>query len=175
MSESVISTGMASAPVIAAIGLGANLGDARAALHAAVRALGDLPGTRLIAQSAHYRSAPVDADGPDYINAAALVETTLAPLELLVALQNVERRYGRERSYRNAPRTLDLDLLLWGDAHIDLPQLQVPHPRGHQRAFVLAPLLELCPAGVWPGQGALADLLAAVQAGEPQQRIRRLT
>ncbi|HRM93720.1 MAG TPA: 2-amino-4-hydroxy-6-hydroxymethyldihydropteridine diphosphokinase, partial [Alicycliphilus sp.] len=96
------------------IGLGANLGDARAALRSAVQAMATLPGTRLLRVSSLYRSAPVDAGGPDYLNAVAELDTTLAPLELLHALQRIEQAAGRERPYRNAPRTLDLDLLLYG-------------------------------------------------------------
>lgn len=154
----------------ACIGLGANLGDARATLDQAVTALAALPGCRLRACSGHYRSAPVDAVGPDFINAVVLIDTDLAPLALLAALQAIESAHGRERPYRNAPRTLDLDLLLYGDALIDLPTLQVPHPRGHQRAFVLAPLAEVAPGLVWPGRGTLENLLAAWS----DQRIERL-
>ena len=154
----------------ACIGLGANLGDAGATLHAVVATLAALPESRLLACSAFYRSAPVDASGPDFVNAVALLDTGLAPLVLLAALQAIELQHGRERPYRNAPRTLDLDLLLYGDALIELPQLQVPHPRGHARAFVLAPLAELVPDLIWPGHGTVTALLAAL----PAQRIERM-
>jgi 2-amino-4-hydroxy-6-hydroxymethyldihydropteridine diphosphokinase len=154
----------------ACIGLGANLGDARATLHMAVAALAALPESQLFASSAHYRSAPVDAVGPDFVNAVVLLDTRLTPLALLAALQAIELQHGRERPYRHAPRTLDLDLLLYGDARIELPTLQVPHPRGHQRAFVLAPLAELVPDLVWPQQGPVVRLLAAL----PDQPVERL-
>lgn len=127
------------------IGLGANLGDCEAALQEAVRALAALPGTRVLRLSSLYRSAPIDAGGPDYFNAVAEIATSLEPLVLLDALQAIENQAGRERPYRNAPRTLDLDLLRYGDARIDHPRLTVPHPRMHERAFVLLPLAELAP------------------------------
>ena len=134
------------------IGLGANLGDARAALRSAVQAMAALPGTRLLRVSSLYRSAPVDAGGPDYLNAVAELDTTLAPLELLHALQRIEQAAGRERPYRNAPRTLDLDVLLYGSQSIATPTLTVPHPRLWERAFVLLPLAELRPGWATPAQ-----------------------
>jgi len=154
----------------AAIGLGANLGDAAAALRAATQAIAALPSTRSLRRSALYRSAPLDAPGPDYLNAVAVVETTLAPAALLAALQAIEQQQGRTRPYRHAPRSLDLDLLLCGDLVVDTPALRLPHPRLHQRAFVLLPLLEVWPDAVVPGLGAARALLGAV-AG---QRIERL-
>jgi 2-amino-4-hydroxy-6-hydroxymethyldihydropteridine diphosphokinase len=135
-------------PVTAFVGLGANLGDAQAALRAALASLGTLPGTRLVRSSRLYGSAPVDAGGPDYVNAVAQVETTLDAFELLRQLQALECAAGRERPYRNAPRTLDLDLLLYGSARIDSAVLAVPHPRLRERAFVLLPLAELAPERV---------------------------
>lgn len=152
------------------IGLGANLGDTRAALRAAFAAIAALPRTRLKARSSLYRTAPVDAGGPDYLNAVALIETGLDAHELLAHLLAIEARLGRERLYPNAPRTLDLDLLLYADAQIESPALTVPHPRLHRRAFVLAPLAELAPALSIPGRGRVADLLAQVAA----QRVDRL-
>jgi len=134
------------------IGLGANLGDARAALRAAVQAMAGLPGTRLLCLSSLYRSAPVDAGGPDYLNAVAALDTRLEPLELLHALQAIELAAGRERPYRNAPRTLDLDLLLYGEQRIASRELTVPHPRLAERAFVLLPLAELRPGWATPEQ-----------------------
>ncbi|MBS0293564.1 MAG: 2-amino-4-hydroxy-6-hydroxymethyldihydropteridine diphosphokinase [Proteobacteria bacterium] len=134
------------------IGLGANLGDARTALQNALRALAALPGSRLVQVSSLYRSAPVDAGGPDYLNVVAELQTALAPLDLLHALQAIELAAGRERPYRNAPRTLDLDLLLYGEQSIDGAELTVPHPRMWQRAFVLLPLAELRPGWVTPAQ-----------------------
>lgn len=132
------------------VGLGANLGDAAAALRQAVQALAHTPGIRLLRTSSLYRSAPVDAHGPDYLNAVAEIATTLSPHDLLAALQALEHAAGRERPYRNAPRTLDLDLLLYGDECVTTPDLTVPHPRMHERAFVLLPLAELAPARVPP-------------------------
>ena len=143
------------APVTAFVGIGANLGDAQATVRGAIAALGRLPQTRLVAASRLYRSAPVDAGGPDFINAVARVETTLPAPALLAQLQRLEQNAGRERPYRNAPRTLDLDLLLFGDGRIASPALTVPHPRLAERAFVLLPLHELAPERVRP-----ADLQA---------------
>ncbi len=157
------------APQRAYIGLGANLGDARAALRAAAQALAALPGTRLVALSSLYRTAPIDSSGPDYVNAVAALDTGLEPPALLQALQAIELAHGRERPYRNAPRTLDLDLLLHGDAILDTPALTLPHPRIAQRAFVLQPLAELAPGLLLPGRGRLDALLPAVA----DQRIER--
>jgi 2-amino-4-hydroxy-6-hydroxymethyldihydropteridine diphosphokinase len=111
----------------------------------------------------------VDAAGPDYLNAVAAFDVELAPLDLLGRLQDIENQAGRRRSYRNAPRELDLDLLLYGSQTIDLPTLTVPHPRLHERAFVLVPLLELAPDLRLPGLGALIDCLARV-ADQPISR-----
>lgn len=152
------------APGCAWVGLGANLGDAQAALQRAVQALAALPGTRLVALSSLYRSAPVDAGGPDYWNAVAALHTALAPQPLLEALLAIEQAEGRLRPYRNAPRTLDLDVLLHGPERLHTPTLTLPHPRLHERAFVLQPLAELLPGGVAP------QALAAVAA----QRIERV-
>ena len=127
------------------VGLGANLGDAVATVGAAFEALNALPGTRCVARSALYRSAPIDAQGADYINAVAQLQTELSPAALLKELQAIEERFGRERPYRHAPRTLDLDLLLYGQRRIATPLLTVPHPRLHERAFVLVPLAEIAP------------------------------
>ena len=147
------------------VGLGANLGDKAAALEAALAALGAIPGTQLLKVSSFYRSAPVDAGGPDFLNAVALISTELAPEVLLDALQAIELAHGRERPYQNAPRTLDLDLLLYGEQHIATARLTVPHPRLTERAFVLLPLLEIAPDR--------ADL-AACLPGVADQRIERL-
>ncbi|HMM85683.1 2-amino-4-hydroxy-6-hydroxymethyldihydropteridine diphosphokinase [Azohydromonas sp.] len=154
----------------AAIGLGANLGDARATLLAAADAIARLPGVAGLRLSPTYRSAPQDADGPDYANAVAVVETTLPASQLLGQLHAVEQAHGRERPYRNAPRRLDLDLLLYGRAVIDEPGLQVPHPRMHRRAFVLAPLVDVWPDAEVPGRGAARTLLAAV-SGQDVERL----
>lgn len=140
------------APVTAYVALGANLGDAQAALRQALRDLGALAHTRLVRASSLYRSAPVDATGPDFVNAVAELSTTLSPYELLAALQGLERAAGRERPWRNAPRTLDLDILLYDDLTLADPVLTVPHPRMLDRAFVLRPLAEIAPAMVSPSQ-----------------------
>jgi len=134
------------------VGLGANLGDAKQAVRNALDRLRELNGTQLVRCSSLYRTAPVDSGGPDYINAVAELATQLTAPELLAQLQRLESAAGRERPYRNAPRTLDLDLLLYGGARIESPQLQVPHPRMNQRAFVLVPLAEIAPALVSPAQ-----------------------
>jgi 2-amino-4-hydroxy-6-hydroxymethyldihydropteridine diphosphokinase len=136
--------------VTAYVGLGANLGDPIAAVRDALSSLGQLPDSALVRQSALYRTAPIDSAGPDYINAVAEIQTGLCAPELLAQLQRLERGAGRERPYRNAPRTLDLDLLLFGDARIESAALQVPHPRMQQRAFVLVPLAEIAAGRVAP-------------------------
>lgn len=151
------------------VGLGANLGDAVGMLCDTLQRLSRLPDTRLRAASSLYRTAPLDATGPDYVNAVAWLETALAPRELLTRLQALEQEAGRERPYRNAPRTLDLDLLLYGEEVQDDPALTLPHPRMHLRAFVLVPLAELCPDLWVPGRGALPKLLASL---DPQAITR---
>jgi 2-amino-4-hydroxy-6-hydroxymethyldihydropteridine diphosphokinase len=148
--------------VRAFVGLGANLGDARAAVESAAALLGTLSRTTLVAVSPLYRSAPVDAMGPDFVNAAAEVRTALAPHALLHALQRIEQGHGRERPYVNAPRTLDLDLLMYGTLSLHDAELTLPHPRMHLRAFVLAPLAQLAPGLVVPGHGRVEQLLADV-------------
>ena len=155
--------------VEAFVGLGANLGDARATLTRALADLAALPGVDSLQASPLYRTQPVDAQGPDFINAVARLRTTLSPLALLAGLQAIEAAHGRERPYRNAPRTLDLDLLLYGEQVIGLPALAVPHPRMHLRAFVLAPLADLAPGLLIPGRGAVAALLAGL---DPQPLCR---
>jgi 2-amino-4-hydroxy-6-hydroxymethyldihydropteridine diphosphokinase len=127
------------------VGLGANLGDAQRAVAQAVEDIGKLPDTQLIACSSLYRSAPVDATGPDYINAVLHIETRINACDLLRAFQRVENLAGRERPYHHAPRTLDIDLLLFGSAHMHSQALTVPHPRMRERAFVMRPLAELAP------------------------------
>jgi 2-amino-4-hydroxy-6-hydroxymethyldihydropteridine diphosphokinase len=146
---------------VAYVGLGANLGDPVATLCAAFERLVHLPGCSGARLSPIYRSAPVQATGPDYANAVASLETTLTPEALLQALQAVELVFGRQRPYHHAPRTLDLDLLLHGSEVRATPALTLPHPRLHQRAFVLRPLLDLTPGLVVAGLGPLAGYLAA--------------
>ena len=150
--------------ICAYIGLGANLGEPVAAMLGALRALQAIPGVRVQRVSSLYITAPVDSSGPDYRNAVAELATSLSAHTLLLQLQQLELQAGRERPYRNAPRTLDLDLLLYGDARIAMPDLLVPHPRMWERAFVLAPLAELRPDLV------VAECLADV-AGQGVQRV----
>jgi len=155
---------MSATPVMACVALGANLGDAVATVQQALRDLAALPETRLLKASSLYRSAPYEAQGPDFINAVALVYTQLSPLALLHALQALELQCGRERPFKNAPRTLDLDIIFYGDVSLDTPELTLPHPRWQERAFVLQPLAE-----VWP------ERVSAVQlAGVKDQAIQRM-
>jgi 2-amino-4-hydroxy-6-hydroxymethyldihydropteridine diphosphokinase len=143
------------------IGLGSNLGDSATLVREAIAELNRVPGCRLLKQSSLYRTAPVAAmPQPDYVNAVAEIETGLTPLAMLSALLALETSHGRKRSVADAPRTLDLDLLLYDDRIIDEPGLRVPHPRMHQRAFVLAPLTEIAPDCHIPGRGPARDFLA---------------
>ena len=148
---------------LAFVALGANLADPVHQVRAALESLARLPDCRLLRASSLYRTAPVGVAGqPDFINAVALLETTLAPHALLAALFAIETEFGRRRDYRNAPRTLDLDLLLYDELVLDSAELLLPHPRMHLRAFVLAPLLEIAPACVIPGRGTAAAWRPAV-------------
>ncbi len=151
--------------MIAWVGIGANLGDAQANVLDALARLAQLDGSTLLHTSSLYRTAPIDSSGDDYVNAVACLDTTLAPHDLLTALQAIEQAHGRERPYHNAPRTLDLDLLLYGDEVIASPTLTVPHPRMHERAFVLQPLLEIAPDIDIPGHGPARNF-AALVAGQ---------
>ena len=145
---------------VAFIGLGSNLEDPQEQVLHALQALGDLPQSRLLAQSSLYRSAPVGyLEQPDFINAVARIETGLAPRELLDTLLELEHACGRTREFRNAPRTLDLDILLYGDLQHHEHGLTVPHPQMHLRAFVLQPLLEIAPDCEIPGVGSAAEAL----------------
>ena len=148
--------------VLVYIGIGANLGEPRAAVLAAIDECRLIDRTRLSAVSSLYRSAPIDSSGPDYVNAVVAAETALTALELLTALQHIEARHGRRRPYRNAPRSLDLDLLMYGQEVIDLPDLIIPHPRLHKRSFVLVPLIELASRLEIPGRGLAEHWLAEV-------------
>jgi 2-amino-4-hydroxy-6-hydroxymethyldihydropteridine diphosphokinase len=158
-------------PVDAYVGLGANLGCAAQTLQQALDAMCLLPQTTLIARSSLFSSAPVDAQGDDFVNAVAHLQTGLDAEALLFALQAIELRFGRERPFRHAPRTLDLDLLLYGQLQTASAHLQVPHPRMTARAFVLKPLLELNAAITIPGKGLAADYLTNVM----DQPIRQLS
>jgi 2-amino-4-hydroxy-6-hydroxymethyldihydropteridine diphosphokinase len=153
------------------VALGSNLEAPLTQIRKAFAELGALPKTRLIARSSLYRSAPVgNVNQPDFINAVTKLETALTPRELLAALLEIERRHGRQRDFPNAPRTLDLDLLLYGDLIHHEHGLTIPHPRMHQRAFVLSPLHEIAPDCVIPGIGSVADLVAAC-AGQQLKRL----
>ena len=156
--------------VDAFVALGANLGDPAATLRAAMDELAALPASELVQRSGLYRSAPVDAPGPDYLNAVVWLRTTLSPHALLAQLQRIEQAHGRVRGAPNAPRTLDLDLLLHGATRLESPGLTLPHPRLHRRAFVLAPLAEIAPQLDLPGLGGLPMLLAGV-ADQSIERI----
>lgn len=155
-----------SARVRACIGLGGNIGDVAATLRSALEALHALPDTRVARASRVYRTPAWGVEAqPDFLNSAALLETGLEPHALLDGLLRIEREHGRERAADGArwgPRTLDLDLLLYGDATIDAPGLSVPHPQMHARAFVLVPLAEIAPDAQVPGRGRVDALLAAV-------------
>lgn len=153
-------------PVRAGIGLGANLGDPVAAVRHAIRALGELPDSRLLAASRLYRTTAWGrTDQPDYINAAALLETHLEPQALLAQLLDIERSAGRQRDgLRWGPRVLDLDLLLYGEQLIDQPGLRVPHPHLHERAFALVPLAEIAADAPFPGHGRVGEALRGIDA-----------
>jgi 2-amino-4-hydroxy-6-hydroxymethyldihydropteridine diphosphokinase len=159
------------APVSAFVGLGANLGEPESQVRRAIAELGKLPEARLMASSSLYRSAPVGVgEQPDFINAVAKLETTLTARELLDELLTLEARFGRERPSPGAPRTLDLDLLLYGDRVIAEPGLVVPHPRMHERAFVLMPLAEIAAEISIPRKGSVKTLLAACR----NQKVQRI-
>jgi 2-amino-4-hydroxy-6-hydroxymethyldihydropteridine diphosphokinase len=156
--------------ISAYIGLGANLDDPAAQITQAMDELARLPESRLTARSSLYASAPVGYKAqPDFINAVVEIETRLAPRTLLSALLDIEHHHGRNRSFRNAPRTLDLDLLVYGRARFHEEGLTLPHPRMHERAFVLLPLLEIAPALSIPGLGR-ADALLALCASQDVHR-----
>ena len=156
---------------VAYVGLGANLGEPRRQLQAALQEMNSLPETRVARTSGFYRSAPVGyLDQPDFVNAVAEVDTGLSAEKLLEHLQDIEQKHGRERSFEGAPRTLDLDLLLYGDTVLASPRLTLPHPRMHERAFVLAPLSEIAPTIAIPGHGSARALLAACR----NQNVERI-
>jgi len=159
---------------VAFVGLGSNLAHPRRQIARALAAIARMPQTRIVALSPNYATAPIACDGdqPDYVNAVAALRTSLAPRSLLRRLQSIERAQGRDRNAatpRNSPRTLDLDLLLYGRRLIRLPQLTVPHPRMHERAFVLTPLLDIAPAITIPSRGLARRGWSAVR----DQRIAR--
>ena len=156
---------------LAYVALGANLADPMLQVKSALEALTQLPESRLLRASSLYRTAPVGIhDQPDFINSVAAFETRLEPQAMLSALLSIEEKFGRRRDFHHAPRTLDLDLLLYDDRIINTPQLTLPHPRMHLRAFVLAPLLEIAPDCPIPGRGHASAWLPAVR----MQMIERL-
>ena len=158
-------------PVTAYVALGANLEDPVVQVRAGLAALATLPHTQFLVQSSLYRTAPVGyADQPDFINAVAAVDTALSPRELLDALLAIELNHGRVRQFANAPRTLDLDVLLYDDVKVNESGLTIPHPRMHERAFVLAPLVEISPEVHIPGRGAAKPLMDSTK----NQKIERL-
>ncbi|HVE11726.1 MAG TPA: 2-amino-4-hydroxy-6-hydroxymethyldihydropteridine diphosphokinase [Paraburkholderia sp.] len=155
---------------VAYLGLGANLGDARQTLKDAVVCLAQQHAITVVAKSSMYRTAPIDAGGDDYFNLAVKLETALPVRHLLALCHKIEHHFGRERPFRNAPRTLDIDILLYGEHCIDEPDLTVPHPRLTERAFALVPLIELDDSLIIPQRGRAQDFLAAVGA----QRIEKV-
>jgi 2-amino-4-hydroxy-6-hydroxymethyldihydropteridine diphosphokinase len=163
-------------PVTAYIALGSNLDDPQRHIAAGFAELEGLARTRLLRRSALYRSAPVGyADQPDFINAVACVETGLSAHELLLALLEIERRHGRVREFANAPRTLDLDIALYGNLILHEHGLTIPHPRMHERAFVMVPLAEIAPDCVVPGRGRVSELVAAIDAGSVAKLVEDTT
>ena len=158
-----------------ALGLGSNLGDSRQILQRALKRLGSLDSITLELASSFYATKPIGPPQPDYVNACAVVETTLSAPALLDCLQRVEQDFDRVRLERWGPRTLDLDILLWGDEVMDLPDLQVPHPRMAERGFVLVPLAEIAPDWQHPVLGeAIADLLETVDCSGVKKIPNRL-
>lgn len=153
------------------VGLGGNVGDSESLLRGALREIAAMPGTSLVATSSFYRSKPIGkTDQRDFINAVARLKTEMPPRKLLVELHRIETRNGRVRDEKNGPRTIDLDLLLYGDSVLDEPGLTLPHPRMHERAFVLLPLCELAPKITIPGRGNAMNLLASL----PNQGVIKL-
>lgn len=154
-----------SAAVTAFIALGSNIDGPEQQVGRGLSEIGALPQTRFARVSSLYRSVPVGyRNQPDFINAVAAVETTLAPRALLEQLLAIERAHGRVREFPNAPRTLDLDIILYGTRALQEPGLAIPHPRMHERAFVIVPLVEIAPDAAVPGRGRASDLLAGVDA-----------
>ena len=164
---------MAAPRTVACIALGANIGEPLRQIESAFAALAALPDTRLVARSSLYRSAPVGyANQPDFINAVAVIETALDPHALLDALLAIERVHGRVRDFPNAPRTLDLDIVFYGDVVIQEHGLTIPHARMLERAFVMVPLAEIAPEAQVPGRGTVRELAAQVDAASVAQLQR---
>jgi 2-amino-4-hydroxy-6-hydroxymethyldihydropteridine diphosphokinase len=156
---------------VAFVGIGSNLEEPQSQVRLAFEELARIPGTDVVKQSSLYRSAPVGyADQPDFVNAVAQIETSLPASRLLTELKEIEARHGRRRSFKNAPRTLDLDILLYGEVTMSLAHLTLPHPRMHERAFVLKPLYEVAPHASIPGVGTVKDCLERT-SGQIVERI----
>jgi 2-amino-4-hydroxy-6-hydroxymethyldihydropteridine diphosphokinase len=155
---------------VAYLGLGANLGDARQTLKDAVVCLAQQHAITVLAKSSLYRTAPIDAGGDDFFNLVVKLETALPVRHLLALCHKIEHHFGRERPYRNAPRTLDIDILLYGEHCIDEPDLTVPHPRLTERAFALVPLVEIEPSLIVPQRGRAQNFLDSVAS----QRIEKV-
>lgn len=163
---------MTPAAVRAYVGLGSNLADPAQQVRAGLAALDALPQTKVVQRSSLYRTAPVGlAEQPDFINAVCAIDTALAPQPLMQHLLAIEQAHGRVRAHAGGPRTLDLDLLLYGDAQLDASTVTVPHPRLHERAFVLYPLSEIAPGLSIPGRGSVAELLRRC-TGQAVERVR---
>jgi 2-amino-4-hydroxy-6-hydroxymethyldihydropteridine diphosphokinase len=149
---------------LAYIGIGSNLDEPKSHVCLAFEDLAQIPGTTVVKRSSLYRSAPVGyADQPEFVNAVAQIETSLPATRLLAELKEIEARHGRHRSFKNAPRPLDLDILLYGELTMSLAHLTLPHPRMHERAFVLKPLMEISSEVVIPGVGSVKDLLEIIK------------
>jgi 2-amino-4-hydroxy-6-hydroxymethyldihydropteridine diphosphokinase len=156
---------------VAYVGIGSNLGEPEQQVRQALVELDRMPHTRVVRQSSLYRSSPIGyAPQPEFINAVAQLDTALPAERLLAELQEIEARHGRSRSFANAPRTLDLDVLLFGNSALDAPGLRIPHPRMHERAFVLQPLVEISPEVMIPRLGPAKALLESCAA----QKIERI-
>ncbi len=134
------------------VAFGANLGDAQQTVSEAIELVGQISGTHLIKASSLYRSEPIEAQGPDFVNAVGLFDTVLQPYDLLTELQKLEDQYGRKRPFKNAPRTLDLDLIFYDDLILNSDRLTLPHPRWSERAFVVLPMMDICPDRVSQAQ-----------------------
>ncbi len=171
MDEPEMTVAGSEAMTVAWLGIGANLGDARQTLKDAVVCLAQQHTVTVLAKSSLYRTAPIEAGGDDYFNCVVKLETRLGVRELLALCQRIEHHFGRERPFRNAPRTLDIDILLYGGAVIDEPDLMVPHPRMTGRAFVLVPAVEIDPDLAIPGHGPASAFLAAV-AGQRIEKVK---
>ena len=162
-----------SEPVRAVSALGSNMDEPERQVSRAFDEIAAMPQTKLVAKSRLHRTKPVGyADQPDFVNACALVETGLQPRALLDNLLDLEKRHGRERSIRNGPRTLDLDIVLYGETIVDEPGLVIPHARAHERAFVLEPLVEVWPDATIPGKGMARELLRKLDPGLRRDDIR---